>query len=46
LLSANVGHSGGSRAALAVAGGCRKREIILRWGFGGFYLAVCPLTID
>jgi len=41
----SVGHSGGSRAALAVAGGCRKGKLDLLCGWG-FYLAVCLLTID
>jgi len=41
----SVGHSGGSRAALAVAGGCRIGKLFYD-AVGGFYLAVCPLTID
>jgi len=41
-VGAIVGHSGGSRAALAVAGGCRKEKLNkIKWmGWGLFLLAV------
>ena len=39
-VDASVGHSGGSRAALAVAGGCRKEKLNLRWVWGFILLSV------